>query len=72
MSNLPNQKRMLLKETLATKNIAKFKRCIKGINWNNVYYINNIILQFDICKNNKCFPIESTKINYKNRNHWLN
>ena len=29
--------------------------------------MNNIISIFD-----KCFPIESTKINYKNRNPWIN
>ena len=60
------------------KNIANFKRCIKSIICNNVYYINNMILQFDFFMNNiinifnKCFPIESTKINYKNRNPWIN
>ena len=37
-----------------------------------------MILQFDLFMNNiinifnKCFPIESTKINYKNRNPWIN
>ena len=31
------------------------------------FFINNIINIF-----NKCFPIESTKINYKNRNPWIN
>ena len=37
-----------------------------------------MILQFDFFMNNiinifnKCFPIESTKINYKNRDPWIN
>ena len=74
----PKPKTHVNKRNHNHKNIANFKRCIKSINWNNVYYINNMILQFDFFMNNiinifdKCFPIESTKINYKNRNPWIN
>ena len=74
----PKPKTHVNKRNHNHKNIANFKRCIKSINWNNVYYINNMILQFDFFMNNiinnfdKCFPIESTKINYKNRNPLIN
>ena len=74
----PKPKTHVNKRNHNHKNIANFIRCIKSINWNNVYYINNMILQFDFFVNNiinifdKCFPIEYTKINYKNRNPWIN
>ena len=60
------------------KNIANFKRHINSINWNNIYNANNIVLQYRCFMNNlinifnQSFPIESIKINYQNRNPWIN
>ena len=48
------------------------------INWTHIYNSNTIELQFECFINNiinifnQSFPIESMKINYKNRNPWIN
>ena len=78
MSNLPNQKRILVKDAITIKNIANFKKHMNSINWNHIYNSNTIELQFECFINNiinifkQSFPIESIQINYKNRNPWIN
>ena len=67
MSNLPNQKRILVKEAIAIKNIANIKNHMNIINWDHIYNANTIELQFDCFINNiinifnQSFPIESIK-----------
>ena len=54
------------------------KKLFNSINWNNIYNANNIALKFHCFMNNiinifnQSFPIESIKINYQNRNPWIN
>ena len=78
MSNLPNQKRIIVKEAIAIKNIANFKKHMNSINWDLIYNANTIELQFDCFIHNilnifnQSLSIESMKINYKNRNPWIN
>ena len=51
---------------------------MNSINWNLIYNSYTIELQFECFINNiinivdQSFPIESIKINYKNRNLWIN
>ena len=51
---------------------------MNSINWNHIYNSKTIELQFECFINNiinifkQSFPIESIKINYKNRNSWIN
>ena len=51
---------------------------MNNINWDNIYNVNTIELQYDCFINNtinifnQSFPIESIKNNYKNRNPWIN
>ena len=60
------------------KNIANFKKHMNIINCNHIYNSNTIEVQFECFINNiinifnQSFPIESMKINYKNRNPWIN
>ena len=59
----------IMKRNHCFKNIANFKKCVNKINWNtvdNILYMNIIV---DHLK--ECFPTETIKINYKNRNPWI-
>ena len=47
MSNIPNQKRILVKDAIAIKNIANFKKHMNSINWNHIYNSNTIEHQFE-------------------------
>ena len=74
----PKPNTHISKRSHSYKNIANFKRHINSINWNNIYNANNIVLKFHCFMNNiihifnQSFPIESIKINYQNRNPWIN
>ena len=74
----PKPNTHISKRSHSYKNIANFKRHINSINWNNIYNANNIALKFHCFMNNilnifnQSFPIESIKINYQNRNPWIN
>ena len=74
----PKPKTHISKRCHSYKNIANFKKHMNSINWNHIYNSNTIKLQFECFINNvinifkQSFPIESIKINYKNRNPWIN
>ena len=67
----------LLKETIAIK-ILPILKDMNKLNFNTIFNINGIIPAFTLFMNliletfYECFPIESIKISYKNRNHWIN
>ena len=74
----PKPKTHISKRCHSYKNIANFKKHMNSINWNHIYNSNIIEIQFECFINNiinifkQSFPIESIKINYKNRNPWIN
>ena len=74
----PKPNTHISKRSHSYKNIANFKRHINSINWSNIYNANNTALKFHYFMNNiinifnQSFPIESIKINYQNRNPWIN
>ena len=59
------------------KNISLFKKNIRR-NWQELYDMDNINTAFTSFSNymtstfQKCFPIETIKINHKNKNPWIN
>ena len=74
----PKLKTTIMKRNQSNKNISNFKKCINKTNWNQLLDINNTQSGFTLFVNaittayNECFPLESIKINYKNRNPWIN
>ena len=74
----PKPKTHITKRNHSEKNVALFKKCIKQHNWNSLLYVNDIKQTFSqfintiISYHNRCFPFENKKINYKNRNPWIN
>ena len=74
----PKRKTHIMKRNHSYKNIASFKKCVNKINWNTFNSILSIQPAFTLFMNiivdifKECFPTESTKINYKNRNPWIN
>ena len=67
----------IIKRNHSYKNIANFKKCVNKINWNtvnNILYINpafTLFMNRIVDHFKECFPIETIKINYKNRNPWI-
>ena len=74
----PKPKTHISKRCYSYKNITNFKKHMNSINWNHIYNSNTIEIQFECFLNNiknifkQRFPVESIKINYKNRNPWIN
>ena len=73
----PKAKTHIIKRNHSYKNIANFKKCVNKINWNtvnNILYINpafTLFMNRIVDHFKECFPIETIKINYKNRNPWI-
>ena len=74
----PKPKTHITKRSHNEKNVASFKKHINQQNWdislscdsfNSAYssFSNILILTYKLC-----FPLENIKINYKNRNPWIN
>ena len=62
----------------SNKNIALFRKQIKRIDWESLYRIKKVETAFSIFTKTivsifqKCFPLEIIKLNYENRNPWIN
>ena len=73
----PKAKTHIIKRNHSYKNIANFKKCVIKINWNtvnNILYINpafTLFMNRIVDHFKECFPIETIKIYYKNRNPWI-
>ena len=62
----------------SNKNIALFRKQIKRIVWESLYRIKKVETAFSIFTKTivstfqECFPLEIIKLNYENRNPWIN
>ena len=74
----PKSNTHISKRNHSHKNIAHFKRRMNKLNFNTIFNINGITPAFTLFMNMiletfyECFPVESIKISYKNRNPWIN
>ena len=77
-SELPEKIKFRDMRNFSEKNISNFRKLLKKHDWTDLYNIKDANLAFcNFMCNFKsyfdhCFPLQEIKINYKNRNPWIN
>ena len=77
-SEQPSKKTHIIKRNHNEQNKAMFRKRLKNTNWN--YNLNSNTINFSftsfitkiISDYETCFPKQTTRINYRNRNPWIN
>ena len=77
-SEQPIKKTHIIKRNHNEQNKAMFRKRLKNTNWNYNLNSNTITFSFTsfitkiISDYETCFPKQTTRINYRNRNPWIN
>ena len=77
-SEQPIKKTYIIKRNHNEQNKTMFRKRLKNTNWNYNLNSNTITFSFTsfitkiISDYETCFPKQTTRINYRNRNPWIN